>query len=103
MKTKSILDLHGALNQDPPACGPDAAFDRIGEPWVSPADLAESLRAMHRAARPHYSPAGGLPRVAVVMDEHRLSHLIHAANALAPALTDKALCAPVELENEQES
>lgn len=51
---------------------------------MSPAELAESLRAMHRAARAHYSPAGGLPRVSIVMEQWRLSQLIHAADALDP-------------------
>ena len=49
---------------------------------MSPAELAESLRAMHRAARAHYSPAGGLQRVSIVMEEWRLSHLIHAADLI---------------------
>lgn len=49
---------------------------------MSPEELAESLRAMHRAARSHYTPAGGLQRVSIVMDLHRLSHLIDAADAL---------------------
>lgn len=49
---------------------------------MNPKELAESLRAMHRAARSHYTPAGGPQRKSVIMEEWRLSHLIHAAEAL---------------------
>lgn len=49
---------------------------------MTPQELAESLRAMARHAVPHYSPAGCLPRVAVVMETWRLAHLVHAADAL---------------------
>lgn len=49
---------------------------------MTPQELAESLRAMARHAVPHYSPAGCLPRVAVVMETWRLEHLVHAADAL---------------------
>lgn len=89
MKTKSIMDLRGTLG--PATC------------QAPNAELADSLRAMHRAARAHYSPAGGLQRVSIVMEEWRLSHLIHAANALVPALSDEDLCAEVELTDEDES
>lgn len=51
-------------------------------PPISPAELAESLRAMHRAARAHYSPAGGPDRVAIVMERWRLSHLVSAAELI---------------------
>lgn len=64
---------------------------------MSPKELAESLRAMHRAARSHYTPSGSPDRVAIVMERWRLSHLIHAANALVPTLSDEELCAPVVL------
>lgn len=69
MKTKSIMELRGAL------AGTDRGMDRH--------DLAESLRAMARHAVPHYSPAGDGPRVAIVMAPWRLEHLIAAADALS--------------------
>lgn len=46
---------------------------------MSPAEIAESLRAMHRAARPHYTPTGQPPRVSIVMEPWRLQQLLDAA------------------------